>query len=348
MGDMGEKPKHWWEGGHIRQTNRGPTYVIDRRVGGIRFHISTRCHSRQAALKHLERFEADPDNYSPADGRVGLAMTAALVLEFRNYQLETKRLSIDWANDCGRMLADWTDDLAGKDLRKLNVQQHINPILARRPSSLVHRVTALKGFFRWMRTQKGLLKHAEDVSLDVPMPKVAAAKLTRKKVVEVERVRAAIRTTPLPWRDALILLVGTGWHVSELLRFAHDGELVRSTQKGVLAVAVTRHKTKRLTRTGIYLPETLAAAQRIREEGHACCDKVLNTHVARACLAAGVKPFTVGVLRHSVATWAIEAGAHMKTVFEFLDHQSESTTRNFYVDTAQAKTAIPIMRMLKD
>lgn len=341
-----EHGPNWWEGGYIRHGKRGPTYMIDRRVSGVRFHISTKCHLRSAALKHLERFEADPDRYSPADGRVGLAMTAKLVLEYRDYQLDVKRVTGPWANDVGRMLADWIDDLAGKDLRKLNLATHIKSALARRVSTPHHRVTALKGFFRWLRQEKGLLKHHEDVSLDVPMPKIHAAKLTRKKVVSAERVRACIRAMPLPYQDALLVLVGTGWHVSELRRFAFNGELVRSTQKGVLAVAVTTQKTKRLTRTGIRLAETLAAAERIRKAGHVVCDKVLNTHVARACKAAEVDTFTVGVLRHSVATWAIEAGAHMKTVSEFLDHQSEATTRNFYVDSAQAKTAIPIMRML--
>lgn len=345
---MNDKPTHgpdWWPGGYIRRGIRGPTYMIDRRVAGVRFHLSTRCHTIAAALKHLERFEANPDQYTPADGRVGLAMTAALVLEYRTFQLDAKKVSTPWANDVGRMLADWTEDFAGLDLRKLDLQ-HIKSALRRRNSTPHHRVTALKGFFRWLRSEKGLLKHHEDVSLDVPMPKIAAAKLSRKKVVSVDVVRACIRATPLPYQDALLLLAGTGWHVSELRRFATSGELVRSTQPGVLAVAVTTHKTKRLTRTGIYLPETLAAAERIRGAGHVVCDKVLNVHVGRACAVAGVPRFTVGVMRHSMATWAVESGAHLKTVSEFLDHQSESTTRNFYVDTAQAKAAIPIMRML--
>ncbi len=343
---MEDKPSHWWEGGYIRKSKRGPVYVIDRRVSGVHFHVSTRAHSRTAALKHLERFESNPDAYKPADGRVGVALTAELVIGYCTWLLDVKKVTDDWAQTVGRVLGEWTDDLAGKDLRKLDLQQDIKPILARRPTTRHHRVTALKGLFKWLRREKGLLKHHEDVSLDLAVPKIAAAKLSRKKVVAVEVVRACVQQLPAAYRDVMVMLVGTGWHLSEVRRFASSGELVRTTQPGVIAVAVTKQKNGRLTRTGLRLRETFDAAERIRAAGHVASNRTLEIYVHRACEAAGVQRFNPGVMRHSVATWGIEAGADMKTVSEFLDHQSKKTTDTFYVDTAHAKPGIPIMRML--
>lgn len=128
---MDVKPRHWWPGGFIRFGKKRPTYVIERWVGGVKFKVSTRASTLGAAMKHLDRFEADPDGYAPADGRVRLALTAELALQYRDYQVEQKKVSREWANNCGRFLADWADDLAGKDLAKLNLQQDVKPALAR-------------------------------------------------------------------------------------------------------------------------------------------------------------------------------------------------------------------------
>jgi integrase len=54
--------------------------------------------------------------------------------------------------------------------------------------------------------------------------------------------------------------------------------------------------------------------------------------VKSACKAAGLKkPFGPGQMRHSVATWAVDAGVDLATVSTFLGHRSPLTTRRFYV-----------------
>jgi integrase len=314
-------------------------------VSGRRFHVSTRAHNITSAMKHWERFQSDPDNYRPADGKVGLQLTVELCAEYRTYQLEQKRVSGKWAADCVRYLAHWCIDFGGRDLRKLQLHE-LKAAVEKRKSSKQHRIIAIKGFFKWLRREKGLLKHGEDVTLDLAVPQADPAKFTRRKVVEVERVRAVVRAMPQPHRDVMILLAGTAWHVSEARRFASSGEIVRSLQPGILSVLVTRHKTKKLTRTGVVLQETLDAARRVRARGRIACDKWLGTVTAETCDRLGLPRFTPGVMRHSVATWGIEAGADMATVSSFLDHESKKTTARWYVDTAHAKQPIPIMPML--
>ncbi|QDE68580.1 hypothetical protein BHS09_17190 [Myxococcus xanthus] len=53
--------KQRWPGGYFHKQQDGqPLFIIDRRVRGQRFHVSTRCHNLRLAMKQLERFEADP------------------------------------------------------------------------------------------------------------------------------------------------------------------------------------------------------------------------------------------------------------------------------------------------
>ncbi len=295
-------------------------------------------------MKHLERFEADPDNYRPADGRVGLGLTAALVLEYRAYQLDTKKVTDGWANDVARLLADWTDDLAGRDLRKLNLQKDIKPALARRKTTQHHRAIAIKGLFKWLRKERGLLKHAEDVTLDLSIPKIRAAKLTEAKNVALDNVRAVAPHLPSHVLDVMVLQMGTGWHISEVRKFALRGQLLEVDRgDGVLAVLTTEHKGGRLTRTPLKTLEHLAAAKRIKAVGRIVSNNTLAYHLKQAAKKAGLKKqFTLGSMRHSVSTWAIERGARMVEVAEFFDHRSPNTTADHYANAKVPTVSIPV------
>jgi integrase len=59
--------------------------------------------------------------------------------------------------------------------------------------------------------------------------------------------------------------------------------------------------------------------------------------ITAACLAAGVKPFGPGRMRHTVAQEAIESGADMAAVANFLNHRSPQTMKRFYATLAVAK-----------
>ena len=67
-----------------------------------------------------------------------------------------------------------------------------------------------------------------------------------------------------------------------------------------------------------------------------------QTAVKSACLAAEIPPFGTGQLRHSVATWAINAGADPTAVSAFLGHRSPRTTRKFYA-THAAPRKVPTL-----
>lgn len=333
--------KRRWLGGYVHQGSEGlPTFIIERRVRGHRFHVSTRCHTERAALKQLERFEADPFGYQPegeaADGP--LLMTAELISEHDDWQ--RARNTPQHAAAVARYLADWQEDLAGRDLRRLTLRDALKPALDRRVTCRGHRIAAIKVFFSWLRRERGLLTSAQDATLDLAVPQTEPEKRKRRKAVAWQHVEAALGKLTGPHRDCLLLLTATGWHVTELERFCRGGEVVPQAGGEVLASLVVRHKGGDLTRTPITHLEHLEAAQRLRAAG--VVPRRLNAKVREACRAAEVAEFTLGVMRHSVATWAAEAGASADVISQFLGHKDRRTTARFYIDLAVPTNVIPL------
>jgi len=333
-----------WEGGYIRQKQGGrPVYVIERVVGGRRFHVSTGASTLGAAVRHLARFEANPSAYSPSgDAQDALRLSAELVLEYRAHQLQ-KGLTREWADTAARCLADWTEALGRADLRAVELRA-LRDALGRWPRSQDKHIKALKGFCRWLRQERGLLRHAEDASLDLRVPQYRPEQWKRRKVVPHEDVSAVLRLLPQPIRDMLHLLTATAWHVSEVRRFASAGEIVRPTH-GPLAVLVVRHKSGELHRTPLHHPEHLEAAMRLR--GASLPSRVTTARqMRRACDEARAPRFGLGVMRHSVLTWAHERGASAQQTSEFAGHKSTATTRRHYLDLAVPTVSVPVLRLL--
>lgn len=335
-----------WPGGYISLGDDGrPLYVIEKMVRGQRFHVSTGAHDFIEAGKQLERFWAAPSAYqaqdvSAAQLRGALYLTSELVLEYRDWMLSraspaTRR----HANEMAHRLADWTEDLAGVDIRRASLRDHLKPAVERRATSRQHRIIALKGFCAWLRREKGLLTSAEDASLDLAVPQAVPEKHHRRKAVALKDVRAVLLNLRGPYRDCLLLLAATGWHVSELERFVRDDEArVADGAGAVLGVLQVRHKSGETTRTPVVDAKVLAAAHRLRERREV--PRKLNAAIYAACDKAKVARFSPGVMRHSVATWAIEAGQSPDQVAEALGHKSKSTTLKFYADVAVPTVAL--------
>ncbi len=83
----------------------------------------------------------------------------------------------------------------------------------------------------------------------------------------------------------------------------------------------------------------IEAAKRLRAHGTFSRD-VYDQALERACRAAGIAVFTGAMMRHSVATWAIERGADPAQVAAYLGHKSPATTRKFYAVHA-SPTKVP-------
>lgn len=337
-----------WAGGYVRTTKGGrAVYVIERWHRGARIHVSTGCSTLEGARAELARFEANPLRYVPGGGagEDGLRLTAELVLAYREHQLK-KGLTGEWADEVARCLADWEEVLRGLDLRQLQLHKDVKAALERWPTQRAHRIKSLKGFFRWLREEKGLLTRAQDATLDLKVPQSRPEKQRRRKVVPPEDVAAVLKHLPPLSRDVLHLLTATAWHVSEVRRFAEAGEIVVPMKAdGVLAVLITRHKSGDLTKTPILYPEHLDAARRLQAAKELPTRMTLARHMKAARQAAGVPYFGMGQMRHTVLTWGVQAGASVRDAKEFAQHRSEQTTRRFYLDLDIPKAAIPVRRL---
>jgi integrase len=347
-GDAVATAREPWLGGFVRRTGTGkPVYVIEKRIGGAYFKVSTRCHTKSAAVKELARFEADPLGYRPGVVVAGDAvkLTAELITEYRDH-LTAAGNTVEWAQENGRLLADWQEQLGHLDLRRVGATEHVKPALKQWSTSLPARVTVLKGLFSWLVKEKGLVKHAENPMPAVRIPKRGAAKEQgRARDVPFNRVQLVYAHLRADLRDVLLLLSGTGWHVSEVRRFATGGEIRQDPTGKHLAVLVTFHKRREYAVSGLTHPEHVEAARRIREAGHIVSRNVLAANMRKACDAAGLpvdaaERVFFGAMRHSVATWAIEAGDEMLNVARAFNHQGEEMLRRHYVRHAVPRATV--------
>jgi integrase len=341
---MSKQGRRLWPGGYIhRQKDGRDLFILEKKVAKRRFHVSTRAHTLTAAMAQLERFESNPEDYTPrGDTADRLTLTAELAAEYSSWLENVKRTTPHHARNMLAKLKDWVVDLRGADLRKLRLVEDLKEPLKKR-LSVQHRIIAIKAFCTWLRTEKGLLTTAEDRTLDLKVPQASPEKYRRRKVVSPEQIRAAWRKLPTQrTKDMLMLLSATGMHVSELERFVRgvDAELVRH---GKTAAVVVRHKSGELARIPLTAKEHIEAAERLRSGGEVA--RRFNKRLAEACRKAGVDVFTAGVMRHSVATFAVQQGAAPAAVAAFLHHKDPRTTTKFYVDLGLPVQQVPVPRL---
>lgn len=321
-----------WLGGYVSKGAGGAkTFVIERMVAGIRWHVSTRCHTERAALKQLERFEANPRAYSPSGEESDAPVTISLAMadEWRDWSLR-RGVSRKHANEMRRLLDDWELAFHGRDLRALtasDLRRH-----AEGAPGEQHRIIAIKSFCGYLRRQRGVLGRADDPTLDLPVPQARPEKWRRRKAVELDRLRAAYWHLAGTARDAFSVLCATGMHWTELDRFVHSPDSTLEKVVGAVGVITVRHKSGRLARIVLGDREAFDAAARLKAGG--VLPTRPNEQLRRACVAAKVEPFTFGVLRHTVATYAMENGASLSDVATLLGHQDARTTARFYADVS--------------
>ncbi len=341
---------NWWEGGYTRRQKDGRlSFIIEREVGGVRYHVSTRCTARRAALKQLDRFESNPAEYKPTgEGPAAeIRLTADLISEFRAWQVEVRGNTSRHAYYVAKYLVDWMADLNGSDLRNVSLRDHVKPALAKRPAR-AHRIAALKALYAWLRKEKNVITSAHDCTLDLPVPQSRPENRRRKKVVDRLVVESAMARLSGPYLDCVLFLAATGWHLSELERFVRDdrSDLIELTptqveQHKCLAVARVLHKGRRFIATPIRTQQHLDAARRLRARRQ--MPRKLNDAIKAACDAAEVAHFTPGLMRHSFSTWHVQDGATVERVSVALDHQDPRTTRNFYVDLGVPRSDLPAL-----
>jgi integrase len=322
-------------------------YEIRKQVNGHRYEVSTGATTFKAAVKQLERFESDPEVYRPL-GDTGIApvyLDNDLSESFLSWSLKAQRdggkeNSAMWVEKKRSILVWWMKQLPGVNLRKLSLRDHVEPALAK-AKGRAHRIAVLKHFMTYLREERHLVTTAEDATLDLHAPIGKPAQWDRSKVIPREHyLLVREHLTGQCWKDGLTILAGTGWHLSELVRFARGGRIeplskaTRIENGAVAALVCPMHKSGDVHRTAVS-QEVLDAAERLLKTGWPKeTESSFEKAIKSACKAAKIPPFTPGRFRHSVATWAVEKGADLAAVSAFLGHKSPQTTKRFYVNMA--------------
>jgi len=334
-----------WQGGYVHTGKSGRrTFVIHRMLGGRRYEISTKRSTEPEAYAQLVIFEKNPAAYNPTpdpelvpEGPPPMYLDSKLIDRYLEFcKGDDVGNSHNWWNMKRRFLEWWLVRLRSVDLRRADLNEHILPPL-RDATSRQHRVATIKHLYSWLRDAEhgaGLISPAEDPTLEtLKVPQARPQQWGETKAItlkDYKKVRKALKGWP---RDALTVLGGTGWHYSELRRFAAAGTIEklppgRRGRKGS-AVLVTTRKVGGPHRTEVR-PVVVAAAKRIRAKGH-----LPEFHFAVVLKAAseklGIEPhLTPGRFRHSVATWAKNHRAPLPEIATFLGHESPRTTQRFY------------------
>jgi len=338
-----------WDGGYVRVDAKGrKVYVIRRMLNGKTYKVSTCAHTLRAALEQLKRFEAAPEGYSPAGApqEQPLYLDTALASEFLTHSRDVDKNSVRWVKKQQGYLAWWADQLKGRNLCKRPLLDDTLPALEGQQAR-GHRIAVIKRVYSDLRKVKHVLTVAEDPTFGrLSVPQAEPEQWKRVKAISREHYLLAREHLTGHWCDALDILAGTGWHVSEIQRFAEDGRVEpyprQGDVEGVASVLVcSSHKNGEELRTGAS-SEVVDAARRLRERGSLSIEK-FGLAVRAACRVASIPEFSPGRFRHSVATWAINQGADHATVAAFLNHKSPRTTMRFYATHAIPKK-IPTLR----
>ena len=326
-----------WDGGYKRTNAKGKkVFIIHKRVRGKLYEVSTRCVSSAAAEAQYRRFQLDPENYNPEGEkpRVRLTLDATLGRDFLFWSRDVKRNTPKWVRDQRRALAWWESRLGEIDLRRLTTERLATEL--QRATGKKQLIATLKTFYAWLRTERHLVTTSEDPTYgQLKVPQAAPRQLTKVKAIAKAEFESALsKLTGWP-RDALEVLGATGWHVTELQRFVVDGVIGMHPQNGLPVLLCPHTKGGVPLRTQVSR-EVKLPAERLKKRGE------LNYFHLRQELKKVGATFNPGFLRHSVATWAINAGADPASVAAFLGHKSPATTKKFYA-THSVPLKIPTM-----
>lgn len=354
---MRQRIKGWPGYVHVQKDGR-PLFVIERQVtvDGTRhrFHLSTGCHTIGAAMKQLERFEADPFGYSRAGGdvRAPLLLTADLIERLYDFQIAAGNTP-KYTREVSTWLAKWVVDLRGRDLRRLSLAEHVLPALDKRtPGARRPMKAALKTLFTWLREERHEITMVEDIGRELQLEQSNAAKRAKRVAHDIAHVRKVMGVLTGVYRDALLFQWATSCHVTELERFVREErsrlvvyEKPTRLPDGVVALAHVElwHKVKEWHQVALTRPEHVEAAKRLRKRGGLPTRHDLNATIYAACDFAKV-PRMSFVMRHSTLTRAAKRGISEERRMKHARHKNVATTRR-YVDLDLPEAAIPAERI---
>lgn len=332
-----------WDYGFVRVGKHGKkVFLIREMLDGERRTVSTRCSTEAAAKKEYERYLQDRRNYRP--GRVTLEheplyFDQTLIDDFLAWSAAPRKTggkenTPEWVQNQRRALMWWLEHLDGRNLKKLDLRTDILKHLEGQTERPL-RIKVLKTVYAWLRQVRHTLKVSDDPCfgvLRVPQNRPEdRPEGEENHAVPWELVVEVLGKLSEHWKHIFRVHMATGWHVSELKRFAARGrvEVYRGDQQGIVAVLVCpRHKIGGEHRTGVDA-HTLEAAKKVQTQG-----SFEGKRYTDALQTASGDRLTGSRMRATVGTRMIDTGATLQEVSTFLGHRSLETTRRWYTTHA--------------
>lgn len=323
---MPDRSRPWGNGaGWIHVDAKGrKTYIIRKRLGGKQYEVSTKASTERRAYEQLAIFEADPANYRPGgSGRGAVLLRAELAAQFLAWSRDEKHNSPRHVQNQHAAMVWWIERLGAVDLSRL-APSTVVAALDTAKRARTGKIATIKTFYSWLRRVRHALQNDPTETLSVPQAR--PEQWRKDKVIPVEHYRAVRAHLADPWLAAVDVLAGTGWHVSEMMRFATGGRV----DGNVLTCPQTKGGAPLRTQVSDAVADAAGRLLGTVVDYFDFRDALIAASTA-AGLAEYVHP---GRFRHSVATWAINAGADPAAVAAFLGHKSSATTRRFYATHA--------------
>lgn len=258
-------------------------------------------------------------------------------MQFLTYCKDVKKNSPSWLYQQRRYVAWWAKQLQGVSLARATLREQIIPAL-KDQTARAHRIATIKALYAWLRKIENLLTPADDPTLDTLMVPQAKPGLRamKNKTIPADHHHQARAHLDGHWAAGMDVQAGSGWHITEVKRFAERGAIEAHPNGAVGGVAgvlvCPEAKGGGELRTPVS-SSVLEAAKLLLARGSFDVARYRNA-VKAACVAAGVPVFTPGRFRHTVGTAAINSGANAAQVSAFLNHKDPRTLKRFYATHA--------------
>ncbi len=233
------------------------------------------------------------------------------------------------------------DRLASTDRRTLRAWLASERVRGIAPRSIARRLSAVKGFYRWLNEQYGV----ETVTVETTRsPRYRSKHPRPAKEADCRSMLDHLRgDDPEDWIAArniavFLLLYGCGLRISEALSLRYGdtplGDAITITGKGrkerrVPVIEMARVAVERYTALCPHCTDR-GAALFFGKRGAPLGQRTIRTVLAGTRNALGLPASTTPhALRHSFATHILNAGGDIRVIQELLGHASIATTERY-------------------
>jgi hypothetical protein len=307
-----------WKGGRVYVDRDGrERYVIEKMRKGQRYTVTLPAGADPEL--QLALFKSDPEGFTRRSADTGLLPEDAAVLtvdEIEAFEkvLHERQRSEAHIRSMKHYLAAWCDDLKGRDLRRVHVDD-LRKMRDAYKNARNYRTIAIKGYCTWL-VKRQILKLGENPAALLEQVRAAPKRLQEGDYVytaeQIEHFYSILK--PQRVRDMFLLVAKTGLHGSEAARIAgKDCKLYELPDKssGIAAVATVRHKNRRDHKQSLDA-QALAAVRRLQAAGGAPCKERIHEAIIAASRRVNCPPVFLRYLRHSFITLANERGREVR------------------------------------